>query len=92
MASISCTELDCVDGTCKQTCFTRCGGESQTSDFQCGLAGVLCECVGTTNSSAAVWGSVLGAVCVLVCIITFFKYWCGARRAASERQRIVVIT
>lgn len=90
MTSISCTGLDCIDGTCKQRCFDACGGAGQTGDFQCGVSGILCDCIGTTNSSAAVWGSVFGVVCFIVCVATFFKYWCGKR--AAERQRIVVIT
>lgn len=90
MTSISCSAFDCADGDCQKRCFDICGGESKTSEFKCDLSDLVCACVGTDNR-AAIWGSVAGVCFVLLCAVTFYKYWCGARRA-SERQRIVVVS
>jgi hypothetical protein len=86
MSVIVCSELDCVDGACKQRCIDFCGGEVETSDFQCGLSGLVCRCLGTTNSSAAVWGGVFGLVCALLCVAMLFQYL----RERRNKRAIVV--
>lgn len=90
MASISCTGLECLDGTCVQRCYNACGGTDWTSAFQCDGSSTACVCQATTNSSAVVWASALGGACTLLCVVLFVKHWCDDCRTAERRPLVGV--
>lgn len=86
MASISCTEFDCVDGTCRQRCADACGGAGEISAFQCG-AGILCNCFDPYNADVVIWACVISSLYLIVCATAMYKRWRANR--AVERQPIL---
>ena len=37
----------------------------------------------------AIWGSIIGVVIMVCCVVTFYKYWCGRRAEPTEIIQII---
>lgn len=36
-----------------------------------------------------IWGSLIGVIVLVCCVVTFYKYWCGQRASNTEVIQII---